>query len=308
MRLVLVPLDGSTLAENALPYALAATRRTGARLELVVVHQRAAPRYRGYGVPPIDPRLDADVRGALERYVHSVTQRLRRSSPRVKVRGLLLDGEPAEMLAAHVERTAPDLVVLTTHGRGGLSRLWMGSITETLLRRLTVPMLITRPRRKGPAPRTGSGFDRVLIPLDGAPASETAIESARRVVGTEKTKYTLLQVALPLHPVVRSFASRQEYERDIQEQRSLAERYLGKVEARLRRRGLRVSSGTCVDLQPARGILAFAREVNADLIALATHGRGPVGRFLLGSVADKVLRGSPVPVLLCHAPRRDGRP
>jgi nucleotide-binding universal stress UspA family protein len=103
-----------------------------------------------------------------------------------------------------------------------------------------------------------------------------------------------------LHPVVRAFASKGAEELDAHEQRTRAQEYLKGAAGRLGRTGVELRPMLIIDLQPARAITEYASKNGADLIALATHGRGRVGRFLLGSVADKVLRTATVPVLISH--------
>lgn len=302
MRLIAVPLDGSPQAEHALPVAVTLARRVGARIEVVVVHEPTLVPHGGHGAPFVDRRLDAEVKTTLHRYADTIRERLADRKHQVTVDAVLLEGPPAEAIAGYATEAKPDVVVMTTHGRGGLSRLWLGSVADGLLRRIRVPVLLVRPARRGPASPAARGFARVLVAVDGERGSEEAISTAVALTGVGKVSYTLLQVVMPFHPIVRSFTSRAEYKQDTLQQRSLAEAYLNTLAGRWRSRGLRVNSATCVDIQPARGITAFAREAQADLIVLATHGRGPLGRFLLGSVADKVLRTASIPVLLCRDP------
>src|SRR5690606_32966016 len=102
-----------------------------------------------------------------------------------------------------------------------------------------------------------------------------------------------------LHPLVRAIAGEAEYERDLAEQRGAVEEYLGGVAERMMQQGAAVRTDVRVSGHAANAVLDAAAEHKAQLIVLATHRRAPLGRLLLGSVADKVLRGSPVPVLLC---------
>lgn len=315
MLTLLVPLDGSPCAEHALPLALRLARRRPTRLALVSVHEPPPGVHGVQGAPVHDLTLDqlhaADLRAALRRYLDGVRQRVEEPQLAAEVTAVLLDGTPAETVATHAEAIRADAVVMTTHGRGGVSRLWLGSVADYLVRRLSVPVVAVCPARCGVADAQvdlrgaadSAPIRRVLLALDGARESEAAAESLRTLAGTEGVECVLLRVVPPLHPLLRSLATEAEYARDLAEQQQLADAYLADAAERLRARGFATSVCTRLDVDAARAITACAAELDADLIALATHGRGPAGRVLLGSVADKVLRTAATPVLLHRVPR-----
>jgi nucleotide-binding universal stress UspA family protein len=146
MRTILVPLDGSDFAEHALPLAFGIARRAEAGLELVSVHESPASFIYGIGGTPgqdlaLDQQRDAGMRAQRRKYLDGLGEQLHASDGDVPVAVALLEGSPAATLAEYVRDTVPDLVVMTTHGRGGASRLWLGSVTEGLVRRTTVPVL-----------------------------------------------------------------------------------------------------------------------------------------------------------------------
>lgn len=300
-RTILVPLDGSVVAECALPIALRVARNTGATVVLLTVHESLSARRAGDETLAHESRLDAAIRASRRRYLYDTQLRLQSSEPDMVISTQLLDGPVAATIANHVAEFSVDLVVLTTHGRGGLSRLWLGSVTDGLVHRLTVPMLVVRPADEPDAALAPPAFRHALIALDGTAESELAINFAA-VMGTE-TSYTLLRVVLPLHKLLRAIASDQEYERDLTEQRGIAERYLTDVAGRLTARGMNVHTAIRVDSNPAITIDRAAVELGCEFIILATHGRGPVDRVLIGSVADRVLRTATLPILLCPIQR-----
>jgi nucleotide-binding universal stress UspA family protein len=299
LRTILVPLDGSTFGEQALPTALRIAARHGARLVIALVHEAALAPAHTQGAPPVDPVLDTVLRRAFERYLEEIAGWLRGSAP-VRVTTTLLEGPVVPSLVAAVEAEWADLVVMTTHGRGGLSRAWLGSVADALVRRATPPVLLVKPEASATRTRAAAAFDHVLVPLDGYPFSEDAIDHAAAVAGAASTRYTLLRVLSPIvTPVLLDYAASVPF--DIGIERPEAERYLAELADRLRLRGLLVDTSVVVEAQPARAILEFAESNGVDLISMATHARHGLGRLLLGSVADKVLRGSAVPVLL-HRP------
>src|SRR5262249_42499567 len=132
-RSILVPLDGSTFGEHALPAALSIARRAGASVKVVHAH---APVFANGLMSTYT--LDTQERDYARSYLGEVILRLRKAT-KVPVSSALLEGPVADTLAAHVTAAGADLVVMTTHGRGPLSRFWLGSVADELLRRLTVP-------------------------------------------------------------------------------------------------------------------------------------------------------------------------
>lgn len=300
LRSILLPLDGSRLAEEALPFAVSLADRTGAALHLVTVH---VPIPRG-AISESDPDWDSDYRDRQAAYVKEVADRLEQGG-QPRPRAELREGEAADELVAYIGEADIDLVVLATHGRGGVERAWLGSVADRLVRRMTVPLLVIPAReRDEPAAADSTGFRHVLIPLDGSRLSERMIEPAFAIGSLYDADYTLLRVVtLPLpagspYPVgpVRAAA-------DI-ERRALvdAEADLERLAGTLRERGADARVRVIHHHAPARTILETQREEGADLIALATHGRGGLSRVLLGSIADKVIRRSDCPVLVEKPP------
>lgn len=298
LTLVIVPLDGSPFGEQALPTALRIAEREHAELELVHAYESVPP-YRVQGAPPIDRTLDADLRKESAAYLDSLTAWLRGKSS-VPVTSALLDGPTVEVIGAHIARRHADLVVMTTHGRGGLSRLWLGSVAAGVVRESRAPVLLIRPEETGSRDAPTSPFGRVLVPLDTSPEAEEAVEHAMTIAGDPGVRYLLLHVIREIVYVVEREAV---VFQDEAELRAAAERYLETVAERMRGRGFAVDSRVVRHTQPARAILDAADEFGAELVAMETHGFGGRTGMLLGSVADKVVRGGLTPVLL-HRPAR----
>lgn len=296
MDSLLVPLDGSPLAERALSVALGLARRAGARLEIVVVNEPRPVVHEGADTVTVRPEIDTRLADALRHYADEVRQRVSRGgAPPVEAR--VLEGPAATTLAAYAQATGPDLMVVSSHGQTGGRPMWLGSVTDALARIAPASVLVV-PTHEQAAPQQES-LTRALLALDGTRASETVIHTAGSILGYRGTEYILMHAIQPLHPLVHAVAGDEEYQRDLTEQRRTIERYLSAVAAGLQVRGSEVRHDVRVDQHRAQAVLASAAEHDVDLIALATHVRGKLGRLLLGSVADKVLRASPVPVLLC---------
>jgi nucleotide-binding universal stress UspA family protein len=189
---------------------------------------------------------------------------------------------------------------MTTHGRGGLERAWLGSVADALVRCCSVPILLLRPGESTPDIAQVPQFKRILIPLDGSALAEQILAPALELGGLAHAEYTLLRAVEPFvlvgyAPVAQ--ASRLDLKLT-QEGLAEAQRYLDRVAERLRAAGRPPRTRALLAEQSAAAILDEARRQDADLIAMATHGRSGLARLLLGSVADKVLRGATLPVLM----------
>jgi nucleotide-binding universal stress UspA family protein len=298
LRGVLVPLDGSQLAEQALAVGAARARRAGATLHLVSVHESVALAAMPPDYPMPVPELEAETREERVRYLESVAASAR-TSPPTQVVTSLVTGHPAASLCEYVETHPVDLVVMTTHGRGGLSRLWLGSVADRMLRRVAIPVLLLHSDEA----LQSTDFPRVLVALDGQ--IEQPVLDAVELLGSEADGLhcTLTRVVEPMVPVLSSLAARparlppdwnakQEVE---------ARNYLAALADRLGTRGWNVSWQLLIGRGVAGQVLELAEAIQADAIVVGTRGARGVERLLLGSVADKIVRGARVPVLVAPA-------
>jgi len=298
-RPVLVPLDGSTFAEHALPYASLAAARLQASLELVLVHSSYSVATMDAAIHETVERWQTDQRAREADYLAAVAGRVLAECG-VEARPVLLTGGVAGALAHYAARTSPDLIVMTTHGRGGLERAWLGSVADGVIRQVAAPVLLIRPSDTEP----GLGerrplFRHVVVALDGSELAEHALQTVRGLV-EDDIRITLLRVVLPPRRPVSSYPPHAALlSRGLTEDRAQeAEDYLQQVAARLRTRYQRVEPHVLTDYHPAAAIVRWAREQAADGIALSTHGRAPALRLLLGSITDEVVRRGSVPVLV----------
>jgi nucleotide-binding universal stress UspA family protein len=248
----------------------------------------------------LDRRAEHEPRADLRTYLDEVRRRTAVEAPDLAaVHAAVLEGPVAEAVAAYADSVRADLVVLASHGRG-VSRLWSGSTTDALVRRLGVPALVVRPGA-GPASSSG-GFRRVLVPVDGARNGALGADLADAIIGPPDVEYTVLRVMTPEPSRLAPLAPMDRVRAEAADQREAALRDLAAVERRLRDRGAAAVRAVLRDHRdPAEAIAEYAAEIRADLIVLATHGRGSAGRLLFGSVADRVLRSVPAPVLVRRA-------
>lgn len=282
-RSILLPLDGSEFAEKALPVAAEIARREGARIHAVHVHE------------PLFGEIDAELQERERAYLEERATRLREElGDEVTTRNLV--GRINDQLQAYSQQVDADLVVMTTHGRGGVTRAWLGSTADSMVRQSRVPVLLVRSKAGEAAP---TPYRRVVVPLDGSELAEEVLDHAVRV-GGPSAEYRLIRIISPDNV---SEEDRQRYgyrtgQDGLVEERRRAEEYLGGLAERLKSEGFQATTHVVGSLRPATAVLEFVREQDADLLAMATQGRGGLRRMVLGSVADKVLRGSEISILL----------
>jgi nucleotide-binding universal stress UspA family protein len=294
LQSILVPLDGSELAEQALPIAQAIAERARCKLKLVLVHDRIILK-----PGPDYTRLELAMQKADREYLKSVTTAMREQLGRM-VSSAVLQGSPvAETLARYTRELGADLVVMTTHGRGGLRRAWLGSVTDQLIRSAEVPVLVIRPGEAGAAPRVWERGE-ILVALDGSPLAEAALEPAIEVARLWDSELSLVQVVTPITPTSgphltfpSGYADQMTATR-----RESAQDYIRDMAEQIRESGVRASGVAVIGGAAPETLIELADPERVGLIVVATHGLGGLRRMVLGSVADKVVRGASVPVLV----------
>ena len=310
-RSILVPLDGSPFAEHALPLALALARRAGARLLLVSVSTPLAEAYvEGLYFSTLE--LEQEVQARRKAYLEAIARRLAEKA-NVPVTIAVHHGEVAATLCDLLERGEADLAVLATHGRGALGRVWLGSVADEMIRHSSSPLLLVRPEADAPDLDREPDLTRMLLPLDGTPLAEQILEPAVALAGlipgAEVILVRAIHALVPAEAVPDTRDSEKEARTLVGQLdamqarlREEAQRYLDGVAGRLQARGLRARTEVVAEDHPAVAILREAERQRAGVIALETHGRRGLARLILGSVADKVVRGAHVPVLV-HRPK-----
>lgn len=312
-RSILVPLDGTHFAEHALPAALALARRGGARLLLVSISTPLTEAYvEGLYFSTLE--MEKEVATRHQTYLEALAARIR-GLGNVTVDVLVKHGEVAATLCDLVAQGEADLVVMATHGRSALGRFWLGSVTDEMIRHASCPLLLIRPEDEEVDLQNEPRLSPILLPLDGTELAEQilpwAVSLAEHLPDARITLMRGIQSVVPvssapdLPEAEKAARALLRQVQELQERlRQDAEQYLEKVAAGLRARGLQVQTQVVVEDQPALAILHEAEQERAALIALETHGRRGLSRLILGSVADKVVRGSHVPVLV-HRPSKN---
>ncbi len=292
---LLVPLDGSSFSEDALPMARLLARTLGAEVHLIHVI-RPAPDA-DLKMPQDDLNWTQSVREGAEVYLEEEAEAFREDGVTVQV--ATLEGRVVPALGEYLEEHGIPLVVMTTHGAGGLKRWWLGSVADGLLRRGGTDLLLVRPwDETEERPEGEPRFSQLAVPLDGSVEGEAALTPARSLARTFDAQGTVLRVVpapVELTSIYGMAGVRMEGEGH-RTRKTEAEAYLSQVVAQ--EGGDTWSAQVVEDRSAAEGVIKAAQALEADLIVLSSHGRGGLARVVLGSVADKIIRGTTRPVLV----------
>jgi nucleotide-binding universal stress UspA family protein len=291
---IMVPLDGSSLAEQALPLAKMLAARFQAK---VVLFQALAPVTDALHAEgktyPADEHAEA-LRAQARAYLDGVGKDFTADGIQAET-GIRVNA-PATAILEFAEGTGVDLVVMTTHGRSGMQRWMHGSVADKVLHGARVAVLLVRVSDK---PATPQPITRILVPLDGSPLAEKALEPAWQLATAFDAEMLLFNAWQIPATGYDNFPVRVLDEWELAAQ-AAAEEYLSHVTRRLLAQGMRVR-GEAQFGGAAESIVAKAQSANVNLIVMSTHGRSGINRWLLGSIADRVLGSSPIPVLLIRS-------
>jgi len=303
---MLVPLDGSQLAEAVFPYAKELAGRLNIDVTLLYVCSRALSEF--------VPMHQAYVKQATEnvgRQIQEVQKKtgIRPAAKPVTVRGEVVVGSPPEEILRYADENQVDLILMATHGRSGMRRWVMGNVADKVLRAAKTPVLLVRSGIPDETPYDQWPKRTILVPLDGSELAEKVlphVEALAKQGGTELVDVVLIRVCEPL--AVPSYYAPEVAEpttinwgefiqEDTIKSKRVAEEYLAGVEKRLKASHISVRSEV-LGGKAGDEIADYANKHPFNLIVMATHGRSGLSRWVYGSVADNVLQGVCSPILL----------
>jgi len=286
---ILVPVDGSELANAALTFAIERAKMRRAEITVafavnrIAVAVSTATPYTYADPTPLLEALDAEADAVLDA-AESLVERAGIAVKRAK-----LDGSAPSAILQYAQEAPFGAIVMGSHGRRGFERFAVGSTAEGVIRAARVPVFVVS-GRVVPAPKPGP-VKRALVAVDGSPSSREALDLACELAREEQSRLMLCSV---VEPAPRS----EELDRSVFLERESEEKAAQLLDEFRTHAAL---LGAKADIMLRHGdavpeIVASAREVDADLIVMGTHGRGGIPRFILGSVAEGVLRSSPIPI------------
>jgi len=292
---LLVATDGSELAEAALPYAEELAGRLGSEVALLNVCE--------------SEELQASnmLQLYMSRLAEAVEQGIREyrglagglESEETKVESVIVAGNPAKEIIDYAETKHVSLIIMATHGRSGIRRCTMGSVATKVLRGSSVPLALIKAGEPRSAMCKRRLLAKVLLPLDGSKASETAVAYVEELAVMLKMEVTLLQVVEPKSiPIGAEPWYYSDYRQEsLAAMGQSAHDYLSGIEQRLNAKGIAASSRTESGAASER-ILEVAEQISADVIAMSTHGRSGIARWAIGSVADRLAHAGNIPLIL----------
>jgi nucleotide-binding universal stress UspA family protein len=298
---ILVPLDGSSLAEQALSCALTLAR--GLAAELVLLRVVWIPPDVRVTVDESDARLAAATAGLEAEagdYLREVAGQL--ADAGLEARYAVRRGPVAEAILEYAAQEQIRQIVMATHGYSGIKRWTHGSVAERVLQAARGPLLLVRVGEQHVSRdwRQPMTCRRILVPLDGSAMAEQILPSVTSVARALSAQVILFQV--PIAYVTGWMTG--EWYLPVQGVLDTAEEnshgYLQSVAGRLEEEGLEVATSTSIG-PVADCIVEYAEANDVDLVAMCTHGRTGLARWALGSVADRVLRAGGTPILLVRA-------
>ncbi|MCL2678894.1 MAG: universal stress protein [Dehalococcoidia bacterium] len=286
---MLVPLDGSEISEVTFNYARELAERFDG-LEVILLHvsqDRAAAMHRTY-----IEHSAAKIREAAGR-------------PDVNVRGELLFGTPADEILRYTQQNRVDIILMATHGRSGVSRWAMGSVTYKVLRQAKVPVLLVRAGIDDAIILDKLPERRILVALDGTKSAEAVLPSVEAIAtqwGKDSVQIILIRTCTPTQ-ICSDYPSdlEQSWEARVEQENLkcslVAGAYLADIEKHFKDAGFRVRSEIPFG-DPAEEILQASVNNNANLIAMVLHGRSGISRWAYGDTAEDVMLGARTPIML----------
>lgn len=294
---ILVPYDGSETGARALPVASNIARRCGARLFVLMVHDPSMfiPFVPGeVAVPVYDSTVVSEQRHRDEQEVQRLVEALRAEG--VDAAGTVLEGTVVETIAEHAIAIGADITVMTTHGRSGFNRLRLGSVAGSYVTRTATPTLLLRVLEDNSVPELPTG-GTLLCPLDASAFAETILPHARQFAESLQLRMELLSITTPAAIPMAPFGTEALIAdpRDLEAQEEKRDGYLDRIAATC---PPGTTTRVVTDMAVGNAIIDVAKQERPVAIAIATHGRTGLMRLMLGSVADEVLRGATVPMLV----------
>ncbi len=289
---ILVPLDGSDLAEIALPYAEELAGALGCDITLIHVSESADEKYENMHQLYIEKIVEATIQDA-EKF------RKNKRAKKIKVSSVHLTGHVAEQIVDYADKENIGLIVMTTHGRSGIRRWILGNVAAKVVRATDRPIALIRAKDTPPEARA-ERINKILVPLDGSKASEVVIPHVSELASKLKAEVVLFQVVAPsyfVYAIPGEAVLQPHSPEDLQNMIENSKLYLDKVGAEFRDKGIETTSEVGIG-GPAEEIIRIADEIQVDMVAMSTHGHSSISLWAFGSNADKVLHAGDTPVLL----------
>jgi nucleotide-binding universal stress UspA family protein len=287
LKKLLVPLDGSELGEMALVYAKELAIALNYEVQLAFVAERR----------------DNETLHVYRIYLEKVAERLRtqvkRTNSESDIKAVVIDGEPATALIEYAEKEGIDLIIMMSHGRSGIMRWAIGGTASKIIQRCQIPVLLVRASQALSKRRPVQVFKKILVPLDGSSIGEAALSYVKTIVKALNCELILLRV-VEIVQRVHTVGGLDHFiysEQQIERMKDEALKYLGKIRQQFDKGNVKIILRTG---DPAQEIIRLSAEENINVVAMSSHGKSGIMRWVMGSVSSKILQAGETPLLLVH--------
>ena len=309
---IIVPLDGSDASRQVLPYARSIAKTVGATLHLIGVLEplnrvdnlsRMGSGAQNAPMSQSELVLSEDWRALVGGLRREARERLDAAAEESRSRGIettveLLEGEAAEQIIAAGNRQGESLIAMSTHGRSGIGRWMLGSVTDKVVKHTSTPVLIIRAQREEPPDDVA--LSKVVLPLDGSELAERAIPHAVAFANAFGAGITILRSSSPTAYGFgyADYYAAQTYTDISSEVLSDVRDYVTSAVGRIQGMGVASVEERTPEGNPGAAIIDEVGDDRTKLVVMTTHGRTGVGRWVLGSVTDRVIQHSAGPVMV----------
>jgi nucleotide-binding universal stress UspA family protein len=286
-KYILVPLDGSTLAECVLPHAISLSTALDAHTTLL--HVLEHPRDTG-ALQPIDPLRWVLKKHEAEGYLKGLAARFEEAG--LGVDYAVQEGPPAEVIINHSHLAGANLIILSTHGSSGLSGWNVSSVVQKIILRANKSMLLVRAYQVPDENIEKIHYQRIFVGLDASARAELVLPVAIRLAQYYKATLTLGTIVRKPDLVSRLPLSDQDaamIERVVERNQKAAEQYLEQVQAQLAPTGIQVETRLEISTNVLSSLHNMVEDEKADLVMLVAHGRSADGRWPYGSVTTSFI-------------------
>jgi len=292
---ILLPLDGSEISETAIPYTEELASKLGSEIVLYHVHghehAEQAHMHQVY----------------LDRLAEIVQRNIRKDRPNgkeIKILTKVEAGEPTENICNLINNNKIDLIIMTAVSTSGLKiGKMLGSVTDHICQTVPIPIMLIRPQSLKQSDKNRQLINHILLPLDGSEPSKLALPIGGELTAKLKVSATLFRMATMIRIYDNGMGSGAyfNYAKFDEEEKTRVSAEMVVLEKQLKEKGIDATNIVTSGFDAALEIIEVCKKIGIDLVVMSTHGRSGLGRWVFGSVAERVLRYGQTPLLLVHA-------
>ena len=287
---ILIPLDGSELAETSLPYAKELARKLGSQITLISV------------LPSGSQKGRAQYKHLHQFYIQEMTKTMKQKP--IKAESVILTGDPAEQIVDYADKKNIDLIIMGTRGRSQLTRWILGSVADKVVSATTCPVALISSENEEAAVRGRKILRKALVILDGTAESEVVIPHVEELASKLDMEVTLLQLveqAYEYYTGAEDFSHVPVSKEKMNSIKAKARGHLRKLANLLEGKGITMAAKVMMG-NSAETIIKVASKIDADVLAMATRGRPGISRWIFGSVRDEIVNIGNTLIILVKVP------